>query len=182
MRTSIQSKFISFGLLTIMMALFLGACKEKEQVMMLAEDKPVPEEAEIQLEIPVPQDSLSILYQRTACFGTCPIFVLKIYKSGYATYEGTNFVEMMGKFDGYAPQGALEAVMAQANGIGYFNMQDRYDAMVSDLPSIITEITGPNGNRKRVNNRYGGPKSLQDLYPILDHVIESTEWKPIKKQ
>lgn len=182
MRTSIQSKFISLGMLSIMMALFLGACKEKEQVVMLAEGKPVPEEAVNQIELTIPKDSLNILYQRTACFGTCPIFALKIYDSGYATYEGTNFVEMMGKFDGFVPEGTIEAVVGQANGIGYFGLQDKYDAMVSDLPSVITEIKAPNGNRKRVNNRYDGPKSLQDLYPILDHVIESTEWKPIKKQ
>jgi len=179
--TSHNSKQI-WMVLGLSLAISIGACKQKEEVVVLATSEPIEEIAEIEEEIKIPQDSLKLHYQRTACFGTCPIFLMKVYASGYATYEGTNFVENMGKFDGRVPAGAIESVVSTANGIGYFQMQNRYDAMVSDLPSVITEIADSEGIRKRVDNRYDGPKQLHDLYPILDHIIEATEWKPIKKQ
>ena len=178
----LQSHYLFLLLAGLM--LFPSACKKKAELEVTEVTEPMPppdlvEEPNDKLEY---QDSLMIHYQGTSCFGTCPIFVMKVYRSGYATYDGTNFVERMGKFEGWVPPGAIEAVVAKANGIGYFQMKDKYDAMVSDLPSTITEIAAADGTIKRVDNRYDGPRALQDLYPILDQVIESTEWKPIVKQ
>jgi hypothetical protein len=39
-----------------------------------------------------------IVLERTACFGTCPVYVLALRRNGSAEYLGAMFVERMGRF------------------------------------------------------------------------------------
>ena len=44
-------------------------------------------------EAKVVEDSVLLLYSRTPCFGMCPVFELKVLKSGKAFYNGKNFTD-----------------------------------------------------------------------------------------
>lgn len=183
MHTATSFKWYSFIALFVFGAmLFLPSCKDKQQVIEeeAVEVVEVPEEVVEEVE-ESPKDSLVVVYQRTPCFGTCPIFTFKLYESGYATYKGENFVDKMGNFEGLAPINAFDEIRKKADEIGYFQMKDSYnDPMVSDLPATITEIMSDAGTRKYVKNRYNGPAEIQQLYPVIDSIIENIEWKPIK--
>ena len=41
-------------------------------------------------------DSLFFSIERTPCFGACRAYSIKIYRSGFATYEGRMNVDLMG--------------------------------------------------------------------------------------
>jgi hypothetical protein len=168
--------------------MLLGSgCKKKQRVIEEVVDENISQEQVAEpLESTAPEepkDSLFLYYQKTPCFGTCPIFKMTIYRSGYAIYKGDNFVDMMGDFEARFSEGQMEAITAMANQVGYFDMGERYDdPMVTDLPSTIVEMLNQEGKRKKVLNRYQGPAEIQDLYKLINEMIDQVEWKPIENK
>ncbi len=121
-------------------------------------------------------DSTFLIYQRTPCFGMCPYFNLTIYESGYCVYEGKNFVDMVGFYHTRVDMSVLQNIKSTAERIQYFSLADNYDnPHVTDLPTTTTGIK--NGDTmKTVAARYKSPKELQELYQVLDEMIESATW------
>ena len=68
-------------------------------------------------------DSLVVLLKRTPCYGKCPIYILKIYASGYATYEGKNFVEMEGNYAGKMGKESIAALLKKVDEINFFELK-----------------------------------------------------------
>lgn len=166
-------------ILAVTSIVFLFACKGKKES---AESNSTNEtQSEVQQEDPRLMDSIWVTYERTPCFGTCPVFKFTMYRDGSAKYEGRNFTDLMGEYQGNYAANSIEKIFQQAEKIGYFQMESTYDnIMVTDLPACYTDIIGKDGKRKLVNNRYKGPAELQELYKILDEVILSIEWKRIE--
>ena len=123
-------------------------------------------------------DSLVVLLKRTPCYGKCPIYILKIYASGYATYEGKNFVEMEGNYAGKMGKESIAALLKKVDEINFFELKNIYDSNVSDLPSAHIYIN-KGGNKKQIINRHGGPKELKELASIIDEHVKKTEWKKV---
>ena len=43
------------------------------------------------------RQKLLLTYERTTCYGTCPSFLVSVYKDGRVAYEGRKFVKIAGK-------------------------------------------------------------------------------------
>ncbi|HNR55900.1 MAG TPA: DUF6438 domain-containing protein, partial [Flavobacteriales bacterium] len=80
-------------------------------------------------------DSLVITLQRTPCFGTCPAYMINVYRSGYATYEGHSHVEREGLHRAWIGPDTLQRILKDAESSGFYQFEDRYDRDVTDLPS-----------------------------------------------
>lgn len=127
-------------------------------------------------------DSLLISYERTPCFGQCKTFKTSIYKSGFAIYQGKNFVNNIGNFQGRISEENLESIKSVIEEIDYFSFEPEYDnPNVTDLPSVITEVR-MDGKKLKIKNRYQGPKDLNKLYNQLDVILEETEWNELELQ
>lgn len=123
-----------------------------------------------------------VYYERTACFGMCPIFKCVILSNNTAFYEGRNFVDRIGSFQTNLDPTALQKIYAKCNQIGYFGLKEQYDhAHVTDLPSVITRIQQGN-NDLQVVNRYRGPRELNDLYALLDATIAACKWEQVAEE
>lgn len=159
-------------LLIVTFAAFAG-CRSKDQVV--AEVPPAPPKPDsvvvVKPEPPAAPDTV-IYYQRTMCFGTCPAFTFIALDNGQCLYTGQNYVDLIGSYKGRYSAKALDDVYAAAEAVGYDTLQAKYDnPMVTDLPSVITEING-----KRVINRYRGP-NLKRLYSALDSLVSGVNWQ-----
>jgi len=149
---------------------------EKEQEVML--DEQMEEPIEIEEELVIVFDSLYLSYEKTPCFGRCPTFQLKVYQSGFATYNGTNFVDFIGYYKYKFNQETLDKIKMALHESDYFNMKDSYDnEHVTDLPA---KIIGANmdGVSKTVVGRYNLPTEFKELYKKLDNIFENVEWQP----
>lgn len=125
-------------------------------------------------------DSLFAFIHKTPCFGRCPIYKMTIYKSGYAVYEGINFVDNKGTFYTTFDSKELEEIKRIAKAIDYFQFKDEYnDPRITDIPSTITALQF-DGKYKKVNARAQAPKSLQRLQTYLVNLAKNTNWKPLK--
>ncbi len=122
------------------------------------------------------QDSTFAIYQRTPCFGMCPYFNLTIYESGYAVYEGKNFVDLIGFYHARFDKSSLQKIKETAESIQYFSLDEKYDnPNVTDLPTTTTGIM-KEGVLKTVAARYKAPKALESVYQVLDELIEDAKW------
>lgn len=138
----------------------------------------VPEDNKEVVSIPQPGDSLLASIERTACYGTCPIYKFSIYNSGYAVYEGKRFVEKIGKFETTIIPATLEEIKAQAKAIRYFELSNDYPKKAVDFPSVKTSVV-LNGKRKDINNGSGAPTSLKEFQDYLDGIKDNVEWRPL---
>ena len=114
-----------------------------------------------------------ISMKRTACYGTCPQYTIKIHDDGYMTYNGKMFVDKIGCHSTYLSKSKMNNVKELLDDIDYFSLQKIYDSGVTDIPSVITEVSLNKKNHK-VINRFNGPKKLKKLYDLLDSIVLST--------
>ena len=135
---------------------------------------------------PAPDYSdLVITLQRTACFGTCPIYKLTVHGDGRVEYEGEQFVAVEGTQTATITVDQVKALVAAIEQANYFTLPSNYSAPVTDLPTTITSVTF-NRQTKTIEN-YGGcfgdfagadkaPQALCDFEKLIDTVTNSAQW------
>lgn len=127
----------------------------------------------------IKSDTCIITFEKTPCFGHCPIFKLSIYESGYAVFRGVKNTEPIGYFQGQVTAAQIKRIEQIAHKIGFYEMEDVYDGQVTDLPSTIYMINI--SKKKDVLNRYQGPPELKQLGDALDSIIKSVSWKKLEE-
>ena len=115
---------------------------------------------------------LIISLQRTACFGTCPIYKIEIFSDGSGIYSGIRFVENIGVTKFNLSETQLNLILTQAEAINFTNMKDEYSEPISDLPTTFIQIKD-----KKIRDYTGAPKTLKNLENQIDQLYQ----KAIKK-
>jgi len=110
---------------------------------------------------------LIISLQRTACFGTCPIYKIEISSDGSGIYTGTRFVENIGVTKFNLSETQLNLILTQAEAIGFTNMKEEYSEPISDLPTTFIQIKD-----KRIRDYTGAPKTLKNLENLIDQLYQ----------
>lgn len=131
------------------------------------------------------QDGSVLTLERTACFGTCPVYRLSVAADGTVSYEGRAHVRQLGRATGRVAPERLEALLSELERAGYFSFADRYTPAesvcgpaTSDSPSAITSIRFK-GRAKRIEHYYGcgdAPRALAVLEQRIDEVLGSAQW------
>lgn len=155
--------------LILILCLSAVSCKSKKEASMQTDEIEVSN-----------GDSTLITYEKTPCFGHCPIFKLSIYKSGYAVLRGVKNTEMIGLYTGMVNTEQIDEVFEVANEINFFTMYEVYDGKVTDLPSTIYMLN--KGEKKQVLSRYQGPEELKQLSLVLDHLVKEVKWTQLKEE
>jgi len=126
---------------------------------------------------PIPRDSLVLSLERTPCFGQCPVYRVKVYESGYATYEGINFVDRMGHFYTRLTDAEVQAIRSAAEAGGFFGFEEQYDLQgLQDLPDNILQIS--DGNQvHRVNARFEIPRRVQTFFEAMIKRLDGYNWR-----
>ena len=124
-------------------------------------------------------DSLFASIRRGYCYGTCPVYEMKIYNSGFVTYNGIHNLDLLGRHTTTISRVQMTNFIDMVNDMGYLQMDDEYDNPgITDLPETTTSIV-INGVRKQVRRRYGYPKSLTVFEKLFDDLIESESWHSV---
>ena len=110
---------------------------------------------------------LIISLQRTACFGTCPIYKIEIFSDGSGIYTGTRFVENIGITEFTLSETQINIILTQAESINFTNMQKEYSEPISDLPTTFIQIKD-----KRIRDYVGAPKTLKNLENLIDQLYQ----------
>lgn len=163
--------------------LLLTGCRSQEAV---AEDETVqtqPDTIVVVMKPPVQdKDSVLISFEKTPCFGRCPVYKIKVYESGFATYEGLNFAERMGLYSTRFSDAEIAKIFASAEAAGYLSFQETYDdPRVTDLPSTISTLV-IDGEKHRVKARMGVPEKVKMFQENLAVTLTEKDWEPYSER
>jgi len=126
-----------------------------------------------------------ITLERTGCYGTCPIYKLKIYDDGKVEYEGTEFVKRKGKAESRITTDALQDLAREFEKIDYFKLDDNYGGESrncpeswTDYPTAITSLNWKD-QKKTVRHYHGcrGSAVLEQLTALEDKIDKTVNTK-----
>ena len=112
---------------------------------------------------------IEITIARTACYGICPVYMVTIREDGTVTYEGHQFVRVTGSHTWKIDPAAVAALAAEMQQAGFFEMQDNYEARITDNPTTFTTLT-IGGRTKRIKDYVAGPPKLKEIEAKIDAV------------
>ncbi len=123
-------------------------------------------------------DTLFLSLERTPCFGQCKAYRIDLYRSGYATYDGRGNVEKMGRHSARIGVDSMITMLNRADELGFFGLQAKYDAEVTDLPSTVLRIIA-DGRDKKVLGRVGQPQAFKALVAEIESLLLPVAWVPV---
>jgi hypothetical protein len=130
---------------------------------------------------PVNYDTVFVAgIQRTPCFGKCPQYEIRLYKSGLAEYIGMGAVEKIGKYQCRLDSSIVALVIEKANDYGFFDLNDFYPVntpQITDFPMCVSSVR-KDGELKIVYNRNDAPLNLIKFQNFLDQFFSDKEWRP----
>ncbi len=120
-----------------------------------------------------------VTLERTACFGTCPIYTVTIYTDGRVVYDGRDFVDVSGAQESQIDPADVSALVTYMQDNGYFELEDAYnEVLITDMPSAITSLT-VDGQTKRIDHYFGdesAPFVLQQIENRIDQLANTEQW------
>lgn len=111
--------------------------------------------------------NIVISLERTACYGTCPIYKIEIYTDNSGVYYGERFVAKIGKYNFKLTTHEISNILTKANEIGFYKMRNEYSDAISDLPTTYIYIKD-----KRIKDYFGAPEELKELEKLIDEITQ----------
>ncbi len=118
--------------------------------------------------------------KKTACYGDCPIFLLKIYSDGLVKFHGEKFTEKTGYYTNQISGEELTAVINEFVNANFFEFEDEYTGEMLDLPTTYISFNY-NDKTKSIKDYYGSPKELKRLEQTLDRYRKLENWTKQEK-
>ena len=126
-----------------------------------------------------------ITLERTACFGTCPVYRLSVTDDGTVSFEGRAHVPQLGRASAQVSPKEVDALLSELERAGYFSFASRYTPAEpacgrysTDSPTAITSVR-LESRTKRIEHDYGcgaAPGALTVLERRIDEVLGSGQW------
>lgn len=109
-----------------------------------------------------------LFLQKTACFGSCPVYHATVYQTGKVVYVGEKFTPYIGKTEMQLSKKDLDKLILEFENIQFEHYSSHYvNNKISDLSSTIIEYKG-----KRVTMRgFKVPQKLTDLVSKIEKTI-----------
>jgi hypothetical protein len=114
-------------------------------------------------------EPIRITLERTACFGTCPVYTVTIAGDGRVVYEGRQFVGVSGRRQWTIDPAVVQALVDEIGKSGFFEMKDEYTARVTDMPTTYTDVT-IGVRHKRIKDYSNAPALLREIEKRIDEV------------
>jgi hypothetical protein len=121
-----------------------------------------------------------ITLERTACYGTCPVYKVVINKNGDVDYEGIAFVAIEGKRKWTLKPKKIEQLVKLIKEFDFKNFQyNPKGPCCTDLPFCITTVKFLDGTVKEIDHYLGYPEfrdSLEKFEDNIDRIIGSKKY------
>jgi len=174
------------AILGLLAVVVLVACNRKTSATSTTETSPKGEATKPKVgepvEMPKEKAYQVVGLQKTACFGKCPVYQVKLFNDGTATWHGQMNVERMGWHEATVGKEVLAAIKQKVSEVRYLDFAAQYPTVnkVADLPSTVTYIR-IGDIEKQVINTYQGPAELEAFESYLEGIIMGLPWKPSRK-
>ncbi len=120
-------------------------------------------------------------YEKTPCYGQCPVFKVRFYADGKVTWYGHMNVERLGNYEAKVEQSVISGIQKKALEIGFYKFEEEYPVnyKIADLPYTITFVRYGD-KAKAVRNMTDAPEALVMFEEYLEGIIGKLDWKKAK--
>lgn len=112
--------------------------------------------------------------KKSGCYGSCPMYTIRIDGAGQATYKGERFVEKIGghvkKFTDRQTGGLMQAF----DNADFWSFKDEYLGDITDLPYTYLTFSHK-GKTKKITLYYNVPEKLTALANLVASFAESKD-------
>jgi hypothetical protein len=116
----------------------------------------------------LPPKIRQISFERTYCFGTCPVYRVTINADGTVLFKGVAHVIRKGVYKGKIEPEEFKRLATVTEKLGFFGMKTYYGLGMTDLPSQIITVVTDKGVRRVEEYGGGGPDGLWALQRLID--------------
>ena len=126
--------------------------------------------------------TIVITYEKTACFGKCPVFTMTISgEKMKVMYNGNSAVDKIGNYEKNITEEELIKLKDAFEKYDFFGMKDEYSSQITDVPNRYVGYTF-DGKTKKIKDRYNAPAELKEIEKLLDGIADSEGWEKVKEQ
>ncbi|MDJ0366386.1 DUF6438 domain-containing protein [Hymenobacter sp. H14-R3] len=130
----------------------------------------------------VPKEAAPVLvFQRTPCNGTCPVYTATVFADGRVEYDGQRFVKFLGKQTLSLPVATINDILAEAKRINFSQFDERYSGLTVDLPAAIITVQPVGQPRHAVLAEEGFPPSLKAYIDYVGARIDPLTQQSLEK-
>ena len=115
-----------------------------------------------------------VALERTACFGTCPIYEVAVLSDGTTRFKGERHVKVTEPVETKLEPAALEKLKAAFEKSGFEKWPDYTRTNVSDMPSVVLTYKGHTVRHNRGDEK--APPELSALEDEVDVLIGTERW------
>ncbi len=174
-------------LILFLSLLLLGVLSCSKKIVIVETDAPnIGEEIEKEIEeeeiveAVEEEEAVYVLceIQRSACYGDCPSYSVKLYSDGRAIYHGKTHVEKIGYYEALCSAQGIESIFFAAEEASFFALRSQYPTdgrVLSDLPRTITYIKR-GGLDKRILDHFDAPANLIQFEKWIDNFFDDLDW------
>lgn len=113
-----------------------------------------------------------LLFEKTPCFGPCPVYKATIYADGRVQYQGEQNVPLVGKHTLRLPADTVTYIRREAERMNFGSLRGSYSQNATDLPSTYLTVRQPDGSLKEVRVEGGAPAELEKLLAYIHRQIK----------
>jgi hypothetical protein len=124
---------------------------------------------------PAKPDNFIISMEKGGCFGTCPVYTIKLYPDGKVVFDGKIYVHSIGIFKTKLNKKRAKAIKKEFDDNHFFDFKDEYTANLPDFPTTIV-IYNTGGKTKKVIDYLDAPTELKNLEQLLIDIANSKNW------
>lgn len=118
--------------------------------------------------------------ERTACFGSCPVYMCVIHSDGKVQYHGEAHVDRIGEWETSIDPYKFHNLANFIAESGFWQMNDTYANGVTDGDTVYTTFV-IKGHRKVFRNyASSGPPKLWALQQLIDGLLAGAMWRPVE--
>lgn len=123
----------------------------------------------------VAQLSQVLSLSKTACFGECPVFTLKIYNNGLAVLDGKKFLRHIGLYEMMLTSEEMKALIKTCDEGELFALKDDYTERVMDIPTT-TLVYNRDGKTKKISGNMKFPVGFKSVVKDCMDLLDDDRW------
>lgn len=109
--------------------------------------------------------------ERTACFGSCPVFDATLYENGLLIYNGKRFTYSLGCHYAIISKDQVKKLQAWFADANFWGLKDKYpeeDIAPTDLPGCVIFFNNGKQQKTILDRGWKTPKTLTELESKVD--------------
>lgn len=122
---------------------------------------------------PLPHGVNEVSFERTPCFGGCPVYKVTFKSDGSVLYTGTRYVDKIGHYSGRVSPGEVARLVNAMDKLGYWKLNKEYKEAITDMPNEYVRVVTEDGERTVHNYGHKAPEELWMIETMIDGLFHN---------